>query len=303
MNNHTQAQLHTVYGVSLPDDIFKFYCDANPLKLDLNEQKSADTYWECVNRFLTTIHSVLLDPAHELSIGNIMTENYYFLAKVCVDRSFDVGDLIKIRNDRKIKHNKNLANQISHHVLPFYITNLYKRVKESDHRPHTMVQTPVKPVINPTTGMPLPPPMQMPYQAFHPFQMPFQHFQPFQQFPPFQPFQQFQMPFQMQPQFQQAFQLQPNISVKQVSESCSDAPRKPHLPRPNVRTKKPRLISHSTAKKPTQESELAPLLIPTDTDLPSTVYDCYKPSFSRTNSPLLPVDVAEQPSTIPNPNS
>ena len=285
MNNHTQTKLHTVYGARLPDDIYKYYCETNPLRINLESNSDSDSnnlnlYWECVSRFLSNLHDVLLDPKHELSINNIMTENYYFLAKVCVDRSFAIGDLIKIRNDRKVKHNKNLANLLSHHVLPFYITNLYSRFNPSDHRTPTFEQTPVHTRINPVTGLPL---QHYNYQAYsapnQQFQFPFQ-FQPFQSFQPMQQFQPMQM---------QSVNQGTKMSLKSVK------PKPPMRPR----SKKPHLVSHSSNKKEETE-ELNPILIPTDTDLPSTVYDCYRPAFNKTASPLLPVDDASgQPSTIP----
>lgn len=256
MNNYTRTHLYAVYGTYLPDDVYKHYCNINPLELDMGlTNNPVDKYWECTNRFLTSLHEVLLDPAHSLSIDNIKTENYYFLAKVCVDRSFDVGDLINIRNIRNVKYNKDLANQISHHVLPLYITNLYTRVKEGDYRPHVMSSTPVRQFMNPATNMPF-----QPYQPYQPY---YQNYQPYQ-----------------------SYQTTPSSYTPPTKQASV------------VKPDKPKIVA---IKKCNADDCLSSvILIPTESDLPATIYDCYRPHTSQHADTIPVVGRIDKPPTIPN---
>lgn len=125
--------LTQVYGLRLPMDLYLCYCQVNPLKISLPKNADglygySEKYWECVSNFLLNLHSVILDQTHSLHVSKIQTDQYYFLTKMCIDRSFRIGDIINIRNDRSSQYNKTLANIISHNILPFYIINLYHRL-------------------------------------------------------------------------------------------------------------------------------------------------------------------------------
>lgn len=109
-------ELTSVYG-PMATSVCQCYVTHNPLKTDKPE-----IYWENVRIFLHELHTILYTQDNKLNIEVIATEAYFFLCKMCVDRSFTVSDLIDIRNDRTVKHNKNIANDLSHNVLPQYIT-------------------------------------------------------------------------------------------------------------------------------------------------------------------------------------
>lgn len=109
-------ELTALYG-PMATSVFRCYSTHNPLRTDRPE-----IYWENIRIFLHELHTILYTRDNKLNIEVIPTEAYFFLCKMCVDRSFTVANLIDIRNDRTVKHNKNIANDLSHNVLPQYIT-------------------------------------------------------------------------------------------------------------------------------------------------------------------------------------
>ncbi len=112
------SELNDVYG-SVAGNIFHYYRSINPLT-----RIEPKVYWENVRVFLDELHQVLYRKDHTHSVDKINTENYYFLCKMCVDRSFAIYDIISIRNDRDQQSCKLLANEIAHNVLPLYILYL-----------------------------------------------------------------------------------------------------------------------------------------------------------------------------------
>ena len=127
---HLAHDLCQVYG-HIANDIFLSYTNINPLRF--KDNVSADSYWENVRIFLDEMHKILYTKEHKLSISSIRTEAYYFLCKMCIDRSFSVKELIDIRNVRSVKYNKDIANDISHISLPSYITYLRQIPSHQHH--------------------------------------------------------------------------------------------------------------------------------------------------------------------------
>ena len=103
-------ELENVYGL-IANSVYSAYELHNPLKLDTEQFIQ---YWETTRAFLENLHSVLYHKEHQLSIYSIKPESYYFLVKMCIDRSFTLSQLIDIRNDSDNKKAKDLANEIAH---------------------------------------------------------------------------------------------------------------------------------------------------------------------------------------------
>lgn len=152
------TELNSLYG-PVADGVYKCYTSADPLA-----KGNTAEYWENVRLFLDELHRVLFLRDHTHCVEKLCTENYYFLTKLCVDRSFSLPDLITVRNDRKKQHCKILANDISHNVLPLYILYL----KQDNGRKHTVTDCTPGPVRAPPGLTPycygpyMPPGMQMP---------------------------------------------------------------------------------------------------------------------------------------------
>ena len=155
---------------------------------------------------------------------------------MCVDMSFDIRDLINIRNDNTEKYCKVIANKISHLVLPFYILNLQSQLKQEDYSIQQLSEVSPNPVFNPMTNMP--------FQLWgHPM-MPYN-------VPPY-----FGM-HSMMPQYSYS----PHVPVKQASDMPVQGNTRP---KPII---KPKIKSHndSTLLIPTEDGD----------SIPHTVYNCF----------------------------
>jgi hypothetical protein len=125
--SHLAAELKQVYGCTA-DSVFSIYVKHNPLKYGQGMMSTSESepevmrYWEHTRRFLEYLHSVLYAEDHELSLHKLKPESYFFLTKICIDHAFDITELINIRNDKERKYAKDMANDISHHILPPYLT-------------------------------------------------------------------------------------------------------------------------------------------------------------------------------------
>ena len=107
-----------VYYNPFANALHMYYCAVNPLKM------AQPNYWSHVQCFVTEINNVLYSPGHTHNLCHLGTESYYFLCKLCIDKSFSVSDLILLRNDRTEQLTKVLANEISHNLLPLHIIYL-----------------------------------------------------------------------------------------------------------------------------------------------------------------------------------
>lgn len=174
-------ELITMYG-PLASSVHQCYTIHNPLKTD-----QPMIYWENVRIFLHELHTILYTRDQKHNIEIIPTDAYFFLCKMCVDRSFTVADLINIRNDRTVKFNKNIANDLSHNVLPQYITAR----RQFDYTGIAPMPCPGPVSAPPMQPMPMPIMPMMPMQhmsMMHPMmqmQMPPMH--PMMQIPSMQP--------------------------------------------------------------------------------------------------------------------
>lgn len=158
-----EKRLYAIYGHQLPTEIYQYYSDSNPLKC------AKTVYWEHVGRFLNFLHEVLLNKDHSYFVGRIKTENYFFLCKMCVDKSFDICDIIDIRNDSACKYNKTIATNIAHNVMPAYVVSLDQAIRPEDYCSYKRVpQYPEFPV-NPYTRTEIPSCYYNPIQIRAPF--------------------------------------------------------------------------------------------------------------------------------------
>jgi hypothetical protein len=162
-------ELENVYGL-IAGSVYSAYELHNPLKLDVDQ---VPQYWEITRAFLEHLHSVLYHKEHQLSIYSIKPESYYFLVKMCIDRSFTLSQLIDVRNDSDNKKTKDLANEIAHHVIPPYLTHRRQNVSHSYYKSN--IVTPNQ--INDPNASFMQPPMQPPQMPFMygPPQMPFMY--------------------------------------------------------------------------------------------------------------------------------
>ena len=179
------SELEDVYG-PISGKVYYYYTVINPLE---KSDETISQYWENVRCFLDELHKVLYNKEHTHAVENITTEGYYFLCKMCIDRSFTVSDLINIRNNRTSKYGKILANEISHNVLPLHIMYLRQITNRSHYglnqpqvgKPNYAHQLPqvmpgmmsnqMMPMPMPMTGMMPNPMMSMP-GMIHPMMMP-----------------------------------------------------------------------------------------------------------------------------------
>lgn len=264
--NNKMIIFYILVMAQIRNEIFSQYCKINPLHLEESEYAR---YWVNTDRFITELNGVLGTDNHPFSVNNIMTDNYYFLSKLCVDRSFDLTDLINIMNDRTDKYNKKLANELAHHVLPGYIISTnYEPTKPYQPQPQQQIHSQYQSPFQAQYHAPMLPPYQQVYGQALSFPYMQTMYPPMSIYPPIYP------PIAHQ-----------QIPVKTASTIPSNNTSQAKLPKPRI---KPRIIDHGDRKEPTQESKL-PKLIPKfgEDYIPLGFYDAYHNHFSSNKDEII----------------
>ena len=115
-----RQELYQTYG-PIVDHIHTIYAEANPFK--------REHYYKNVKDFMGNLHYVLFDNG-DYNISKLKMESHYFICKICVDRSFDTHEFMKIMNMKEKKYCKDIANRICHEHL-FNYTQYLKQCRDN----------------------------------------------------------------------------------------------------------------------------------------------------------------------------
>src|SRR3989344_1507452 len=122
-------RLRSTYG-PMSQLVFDVFLSKDPLSYAQSPQ--ATLYWKMVSKFMDELHYALYNKDFQFSLSEIKPQNYYFLIKCCIDRSFDVTDFITIRNQKDRFPLTEIANKICHGYFHDYIVYL-RQIKTHIH--------------------------------------------------------------------------------------------------------------------------------------------------------------------------
>lgn len=96
------------------DHIHGLYCN-----YDLLCTKNQYRYRRCAEAYMKELKVVLTEDGHEFHMTKIKSKNFYILSKMLVDKTFTISELAVAQKSNSYK---DMINDLSHFVLPNYIT-------------------------------------------------------------------------------------------------------------------------------------------------------------------------------------